>query len=30
GKESLGEWEEVDLSSIDMEDTREVGGAGLC
>ena len=29
-KESLGEWEEVDLSSIDMEDSREVGGAWLC
>lgn len=30
GKESFGEWEEVDLSSIDMEDSREVGGAWLC
>ena len=29
-KESFGEWEEVDLSSIDMEDSREVGGAWLC
>ena len=30
GKEISGEWEEVDLSSIDMEDNREVGGAWLC
>jgi len=30
GTEDRGEWEEVDLSSIDMEDSREVGGAWLC
>ncbi|HUX57433.1 MAG TPA: IS1634 family transposase [Bacteroidales bacterium] len=30
GKEGHGKWEEVDLSSIDMEDSREVGGAWLC
>lgn len=30
GKEDHRQWEEVDLSSIDMEDSREVGGAWLC